>query len=112
MSYTSLVALWLADVFVSARAAGPNLLAGDATECPLRCIYPLQTLNVLVNVLKAVGVPEARRTRINTACLEPTTVERNAPPRSNWMDTYIIFVWAISGFGSAAGSCSTSHGYA
>ena len=49
-------------------------------ECLLRYIYPLQILNVLVNVLKAVGVPEARRTRINTACLEPTTVERNAPP--------------------------------
>ena len=42
-------------------------------------------------------MPEARRTLINTsACLEPTTVERNAPPRSNWRDTYIIFVWAIS----------------
>ena len=60
-------------------------------ECLLRCIHPLQILNVLVNVSKAVGVLEARRTRIDTACLEPTTIERNAPPPKQ-LDGYLYYI--------------------
>lgn len=43
MSYTSRVDLRLAGVLALARAAGPNFVVVDATECLLQSTHPLNT---------------------------------------------------------------------